>query len=140
MIYVIIADSAEYVGYKHIILLHNIKGKWFLIDFCGVRNISFNEICQSRVDKILDKFDYLVYNYSIKSTYKLGQIKFLSCVSMVKLYLGIDENFIITPTHLIDYLNGKPISLVNKICRFFYGMYLFFNKPRKSRDVGNCIQ
>jgi hypothetical protein len=124
--YVIFAPSDTLVGYLHIMIVDTIKDKHYLINTMSSRNIQVAEISERKLNYLLNKFEH----YQVKlldNKARTGDIVFLSCVSLTKLYLGIKNRFIYTPEHLRQHLNNESISALEKFkrsCMFVY-FYIF---------------
>ncbi len=129
MICVVFDKSDTLPQFGHVILLHKIKNQWYYIDFMGKSNILMRKIDSKTALKILDHEEYYVYDKP-KLMSKLGKFTFISCVSMVKLYLGINNKYILTPDHLKLYLKGYHITLKDKIVRGITAIKYFFFIPR----------
>ena len=129
MIYIVITTSKDYDKQEHAFILEQKKDDWLFIDFMGIRNIFIKKVSQELVNDILSKQEhYLVETREFNQN--LGTLICISCVSMIKLYLGINENFIFTIPQLRKYLNGYSTKKLDKFLRFFHAIYLFFNKPK----------
>ena len=66
--------------------------------------------------KLLSKHEHYTYNQPNK-LYPIGTYTLLSCTSMIKLYIGLNNKYIFTPKHMRLYLQGNEITIKDKCKR-----------------------
>jgi hypothetical protein len=129
MVYIIFDESNLFPSSGHVLIIENRKNKWYYIDFMCLINIRFQEINEKLAHKIISTQEHYIYEPQ-KNMVKIGSMTFISCISMIKLYLGINNRFIYTPEHLRLFLQGNPITLKDKLTRAITAIKYFFLIPR----------
>lgn len=126
MKYVLFTESEENYD-SHVCVFDYIKGKWYWINpFSYEFNLIFHPVAEKVLWKLLEQHEH----YKIEDDYEptkfaVGSKLILSCVGVVKFYLGIKSTFIFTPEHLRLYLQGKKISPTQKVARSFESIVLY---------------
>lgn len=121
---------------KHLFILHLIKGEWFKIDFFGsFVNIRIKKINPLALNKYIKNKEYYIFKCKEYTVFRPPYTIMCSCVSLARLYLGIDKA-IYTPNQFRSYLCGKKVNtLKNIVVGWFYYFLLRF---KNERNIVNC--
>lgn len=112
--------------YEHVTIFKEYKGKWILIDFLCMGNLDIRIVDNNVVQKYCSLNKNIEYNIKEHTPLPTGTGITISCVNMVKLYLGIKEFSIFTPEELYFYLTGGKIGVKQKLISPFKFVYLYF--------------
>lgn len=123
---ILFTKSKTIANHEHVtILKKHDSSSWIFFDPMATGNIDIRILDDYIVKRLCNYNRYIYYNLTKYIPYRTGYIYSLSCVNIVKLYLGIKRFSIITPNELYNYLSGYKISLRQKILSPFKFLYYY---------------
>jgi len=125
MIKIVFVPSDTILGYSHVFLFHKIKNRWYIYNPMSNQNIMFRCVKARTMHSFLKNYEHYDYDDSSQNMFTYGSSLCLSCVSMVKLYIGLDNRFIFTSDHLRLHLMGYKITKLDKVVRSVESIKLY---------------
>ncbi len=119
MIKIVFLPSEKMVNTEHVLLFHKVKNRWYGYNPMSGSNMMLKPIRARAMHMFLKRHEHYDYDDSSQCQFPTGGMLILSCVSMVKLYIGLDNRFIFTPRHLRLHLNGYKLNALDKLIRSF---------------------
>lgn len=124
--HIILFTDGNIKGFPHVSIFKECKHGWLFVDFFATGNMDVRVLDKDILTKWCRHNRSVEFNLLSHNPFYIGTTITLSCVNMVKLYLGIKEFSVITADELYSFLSTGKIGVKQKILAPFKFIYLYF--------------